>query len=623
MVGLLESEDAQIAIEPTAHNGYKAAMPRAYSYTRYSSAMQSAEAGGESLARQVSLARKWCAAQNPPVTLDEELHDEISGSKGGHITDGRPLGDFLRRVANREIERHSYLIIETFSRLSRLPIDLGAGIISDLIRADIRFVTLQTGRVYDRASLRRNPGELQGIITLLEAAHNEAATRGDYARWSWGEGGRRKRITYQTPAWIRPSADRGPDGEFPPGTVFELIPERVEVIVLIFALYLAGYGIDRIVRMLNDPRSPNHRPAFMRPTKPGTKPKRKETAERGWYHAYVASILFSRRVLGEIEEAVWVTDETTGKTRAEKTGVVRKLYPEALGADSVAIWNQVQAIKRVGGTAGPTGEDFANLFKGIAKCVCGASMWLVNKGNRSQYRYLLCAEAKRGKCEHRRLHRYAPFEAGMLRMMGVLAYGDLPQQAEESKAHAKLRRDVARAKLDVDDIEARLERQQILLARSGKLSGLDLKFKAKWDAEYDAKVAEHARLQAQLDRIPQAKPLGDQIATVKRLVADMDQEGEQKLGVRGKINTGLKGILREIVFDPNGEITLKFQHSFRDMAYAPDWHFVGVTKQAVLLGRQVNGKLQMTGFTTHRVTDRQYRTQLAEAKQRMATRRCS
>src|SRR4029077_12138628 len=97
---------------------------------------------------------------------------------------------FLKRV--EEGQRHpdprlpakgDFLVIESFSRLSRLPIDIGSGIFSDLIRADIRLVVMQQqGRIFDRASLRRNPGELSSVITLLEAAHAESADRARYSK---------------------------------------------------------------------------------------------------------------------------------------------------------------------------------------------------------------------------------------------------------------------------------------------------------------------------------------------------------------------------------------------------------------------------------------------------------
>ena len=101
-------------------------MAKAYSYARYSTQQQSAEKGGESLKRQVGLAQAWCARQNPPVMLDEELTDAgVSGLYGKHITPQAALGSFLARVRAGEIKAGDYLIIENFTRLSRLPIDLG------------------------------------------------------------------------------------------------------------------------------------------------------------------------------------------------------------------------------------------------------------------------------------------------------------------------------------------------------------------------------------------------------------------------------------------------------------------------------------------------------------------
>src|SRR4029077_13641174 len=108
------------------------------------------------------------------------------------------------------------------------------------------------------------------VITLLEAAHAESADRARYSKWSWNEGGRRLRLTYMTPAWIRPSKPRievGAKWVFPDDTEFLLIPERVATIITIFRLFIAGYGVDRIVRMLNNPKSEYYAEAFERATK--------------------------------------------------------------------------------------------------------------------------------------------------------------------------------------------------------------------------------------------------------------------------------------------------------------------------------------------------------------------
>lgn len=83
--------------------------PKAYSYVRFSTPKQ---AQGDSYRRQIQQAKDYCVAHN--LALDDKTIEDfgVSAFRGSNRTDGA-LGRFIDAVKSGEIERGSYLLVES------------------------------------------------------------------------------------------------------------------------------------------------------------------------------------------------------------------------------------------------------------------------------------------------------------------------------------------------------------------------------------------------------------------------------------------------------------------------------------------------------------------------------
>jgi DNA invertase Pin-like site-specific DNA recombinase len=179
--------------------GQTLAIDHAYSYARVSSKQQTADQGGKGIDRQELLSQEWSARHGVP--LDYELRDlGRSGSKGHHLRKGAALGAFLDAVKGGQITPNSTLLVESFSRLSRLQIDDALTLFLDLIRSGVTLITLQDQSAYTRRSIRGSAGEMHKVTALMQAARTEAEFKAFSSRRSWK--GRRQRATRQCPSWL-------------------------------------------------------------------------------------------------------------------------------------------------------------------------------------------------------------------------------------------------------------------------------------------------------------------------------------------------------------------------------------------------------------------------------------
>ena len=492
---------------------------RVISFRRWSSRLQT---DGDSDRRQLAAALAYCKARG--WTLDEELVDPgKSAYRNEHMQEGGALWRFFDRVSKGEIRPGDVLLFEGFDRFSRQPPDIALPRFLDLIRAGIEVHTILDGQVFTKQSIRTNQGQLYGTLSAMWGSYLDSKNKGKRVKDAWIR--RREARTLLCPAWIRPNADR---------TAYECIPECVAVIIRIFKLAIAGHGVQTICRMLNADKVP----AFERALLPGTKPGRKPST--GWHHAYVRNLLKTRRVLGEVELREWVAEDD-GDAKAVKTGETRKLFPAAISEE---LWQQAQDARR-SERHGRNGAQMVNLFGAkLAKCVCGASMSLVRKGARNQYTYLQCSDARRGEtCTYSKLHRYEPIEDFVLALFGELAYGEI----EPDDGLSAVRTEVAKAQRDADAIEARYNREADAIGK-GK-GGLGAKRLAALETQHADAMQRVETLQRKL-RSLQAQPLDKQLAAVQTLIADMDRlGGEERVAVRSRINTGLRGFVQAVVFN--------------------------------------------------------------------------
>lgn len=339
--------------------------PKVYSYIRFSTPEQ---ARGDSLRRQLERSRKWCHERG--LKLDESLTIQdlgISAYSGAHRDKGN-LGAFIEAIKAGKIQAGSYLIVENLDRLSREEIIPAQRLFLEIIEAGVVLVTLMDNQTYSLKSVNENPLQLIISITVLMRGHEESKTKADRSRNAWQN--KRKnaheiKVTAKCPAWLKLSKDR---------KSFIQIPERVEIIKLIFKLHTDGLGAMRIARRLNENGLRN----FGRADK--------------WRMASIKRILHNKAVLGEW----WPRKQiiVDGHKRYAPTGeVIEGYFPRIIDDDTfAAVQHRMAERKTRGGRIGLV----KNLFRHIGRCgYCGGKTRHIDLG---AYQYLICtnAHASRG-----------------------------------------------------------------------------------------------------------------------------------------------------------------------------------------------------------------------------------
>ncbi|EDY39131.1 recombinase, putative [Cyanobium sp. PCC 7001] len=153
---------------------------RCFSYARVSSGHQAQL--GEGLQRQLAQAEAWAAAHD--LVLDDTL-DLIdpgrSASKGHHIREGAALHRFLAAAKAGTLGSSPVLLIEDFTRLSRLePLDALDQIVSPLVRSGVEIVTLEDGASYTLDRLNRDPACLLILVVKAQSAAEYARRLSSY-----------------------------------------------------------------------------------------------------------------------------------------------------------------------------------------------------------------------------------------------------------------------------------------------------------------------------------------------------------------------------------------------------------------------------------------------------------
>ncbi len=357
-------------------------MIKAYSYIRFSSKKQ---IEGRSLDRQTERAREY--AERHGLHLQDLSFQDlgVSGFRGVNAREGA-LSEFIDAVERGLIEKGSYLLVENFDRLSRLPVNRALTQLQSLVSLGIVVVTLTDGKVYQ--------GDLDLLalmhsIVHMERAHSESLRKSGHLKDVW-DSKRSKATSKPTkavlPSWLKYNEDK---------TQIEVDDAKAVVVRLIFELTINGMGRSSIVRNLVDN---------------GIKPIGKNTKK--WHPSFVAKILQGRAVLGEYHPHY----KTPEGKRIPAGDPIPDYYPQVIDEST---WLQAQSAIRnrmISSTGIQRGNKLRNLLTGIAQCECGASMNFVNKGSKKsnvQF-YLACSDARYGNgCKYVG-HRYKNIELTVL-----------------------------------------------------------------------------------------------------------------------------------------------------------------------------------------------------------------
>jgi DNA invertase Pin-like site-specific DNA recombinase len=308
-------------------------IPTGYSYVRFSSKKQEQ---GDSRRRQTDgRAEAYCKKRG--WRLSGQTYEDlgVSAFRGKNALVGN-LGEFLRAIREGSVRPGSALIVESLDRITRQGIDEGYDLIKQILKADVRIVTLSPEREFDRDATRSlSKGALE-IQLILERAAEESERKGERVAAARQQERLRIRetgevVTRQLPAWITEGADGKP----------AIIPKKAAAVRQLFTLAASGYGTPSIVAKLIRDKVPPI------------------TREGRWTKSYVSALLRDRRVLGELQ--LYKGDQPDGEP-------VREFFPPAITeAEWLATRAAATARKRYPNLNGRIGKERVNVFSGLVK----------------------------------------------------------------------------------------------------------------------------------------------------------------------------------------------------------------------------------------------------------------
>lgn len=342
-------------------------MPLAYSYIRFSTKKQ---AQGDSLRRQTEKARAY--ARQHGLRLDESLSYQdlgVSAFDGSNVEKGQ-LAAFMQAVRSGKVAPGSFLLVEQFDRLSRLPPLDALMQLQALISAGITVVTLDDERIWDTETVK-DPSALFLSLATLYRAYNESESKSGRLTSTWQAKRDKKQavLTAECPRWLKARSDR---------TGFDVIPEKAESVRRVFELTIGGYGNVAIARRANHEKWPH----------PG-----KVTA---WNQTLITKLVANRAVLGEFQPRAY-----KDRKRVPVGEPWPDYYPRIISDELFTLANAAKSQRaRV---PGRRDKHYKNLFQGILVCgTCGGSYVRKNKQSTKQPHYSLymCARRTNGltKC---------------------------------------------------------------------------------------------------------------------------------------------------------------------------------------------------------------------------------
>jgi DNA invertase Pin-like site-specific DNA recombinase len=385
-------------------------MTLAFSYIRFSSKAQEL---GDSLRRQTELSVKYC--QDHELQLSTQNFEDlgVSAFKGmnADVAKGGGLGLFLRAVDEGMIPEGSTLLVESLDRLSRNTVDYSLELLLSIIRRGITVVSMIDNQVFSQESIKSDRGiGLIISITSFMRAHEESSIKSSRVASAWTTKRKNQKIiTRVCPAWLTVNKDM---------TAYELIPEKVEVVQLVFKLSLANNGLQLIARRLNELNLPLMS-GKLAPWKP-----------ENVNHLIKNPAVFGRYVASKAKGVPDVEDQ----------------YPAIVSREEFDKVQEMTSFR----TAGRKGSrnNIANLFAGKMKCsACGSRLRSTSTASDRTTYYMHCQNAYGHQgCEATRVY-YGVLESRLLETIF--------SRTEVAPKHSPIQLDYKKL---IDDKQAQLDR---------------------------------------------------------------------------------------------------------------------------------------------------------------------
>ncbi|MEI8698125.1 recombinase family protein [Mesorhizobium sp. ISC15] len=484
--------------------------PLAYSYVRMSTDIQ---LKGDSLRRQTERSKKYADDHDLQIVEDFRLEDiGVSAFKGDNVSSGA-LGKFLEAVKAGRIPKGSYLLVESFDRLSRQKLNASVSLFFDITSNGINLVTLSDNQLYKAGEAEF--AQLIMSIVVMARANEESEIKSQRLSAAWGAKRRAigdKKLTGLCPAWLELSDDR---------KSFRVIEDRARIVARMFEDCASGQGSFVITRRLNDLGIP----AFGR--------------SNGWVQSYVTKILQTRAVLGEFQPHT----KQNGK-RIPFGDPIPGYYPQIIDEELFLRAQFARGKRRIEG-GGRKGEALRNLFTHLAKCgYCGAPMHFLNKGfGPGGGTYLKCSQALRGLDCVSTPWRYQDFERSFFLYVKEIDLGEtLAASATKSDAIALDNR-LTSLKEKRHQLEVQRERSYALINQAISIDFVSAKLKECENdlAGVDVQITD---VELRLSAIREQQSISPD--ELHRLIDQLQEtEGPDAFAQR----TMLAGRLREIIID--------------------------------------------------------------------------
>jgi hypothetical protein len=519
----IEKETAMTATLKTTGRKINKATVKVHSYTRFSTPEQSQ---GDSERRQIDAAGRW--AKRNGYTIDDSLRmtdNGLSGYKGPHRTKGK-FGEFLAAVEAGKVPEGSILVVENIDRVGREgPKKMLQQIIFKLHEHGVTLQTTDPEETYEPGC--ENEVKFLILILRLQQAWDESAKKSKRIRESWDAwrarvaNGEKAPPPGRMPPWVCWNLDpRVPQKErkFLQNGTFSLVEPAAAAVRKIFRWAADGLGARAIVARLNGPD--------------GVAPIGRTKA---WRISYVAKLLVSREVLGELTDV-------TGRTYP-------RFYPACVKEAEFYRARSACSARKIGKEGvGRTGAGVPNLFAGLTRdAESGSPLHYIDKGERGGGLKLVAAAGLRGEPgANIRAIPYVQFESAVLQGVEELSPADITGEADDTADK--------RAELDgrCRDLEHRIAKGKKAADTAEDVTAI-LDLLAKWERELNEAKAARESLKAAAARDPE-----DDLENSLRLVRLVrNAEGEERVELRERLRSKLLSLLGGIwvwVFDVSANV---------------------------------------------------------------------
>lgn len=356
----------------------------AYSYIRYSSEQQMTKKSGEvgdSVRRQMR--NHQIAVEKYNLHVMDVFQDLGKSAFRGKNRLTGALSVFLESLRKGLIPAHSYLLIESFDRLSRERTTDALSTVLSILRSKIKIITTDDLKLYDLSIKGKDLEQTIMITVLLERANDESETKSDRQKDKWIYrreriiSGEKKFLNKNVPWWI--SLDEKTKE-------YSLIPERVAEIRTIFDLMLKqNLGLRAAAAHINQ-----HNPLKINFGRGAT--------TFGWTARGIQRMLSTPSLYGDLELCEYVYDNDKATPDRKTVQVMEGFYPAAFTRDEVELI-KAKIAGRMTAKQKPTRRDrqYYNVYHGLTKCAyCGGN---VRFSQKQKYSYLVCRNSEINLCK--------------------------------------------------------------------------------------------------------------------------------------------------------------------------------------------------------------------------------